>query len=289
MDCVKLKVGIQLYSVRELMQVDPIKTIEQVAEAGYKYIEVANHKALEDDGVGFGVTPEKLNELMKKSGCKVISAHIFPFNDENYQRVIEYNQKIGNHVLVFPMEVFKDRDDVLKKTENYEKMGRIAAEQGMQFLYHNHYQEFQEFEGERVLDTIVKNTDPNHVNLELDTFWTLRAGLDPIKMMKLYGTRIKMLHQKDFSKDTITPVNMFDVVGKDSYIDRDTFVKYKCNDDFVEIGYGQMDIQGIIDMAIELGSIEYIVLEQDSTKLNQLESIKRSMEGFCKFNGIIWE
>ncbi|MGN6715365.1 sugar phosphate isomerase/epimerase family protein [Anaerocolumna jejuensis] len=285
----ELKVGIQLYSVRELMKEDPIRTIEQVAEAGYKYIEVANHNAMDDDGVGFGVTAEKLKELMKKSGCKVISAHIFPFNDENYKRVIEYNQKIGNHVLVYPMEVFKDRDDVLKKAEYYEKMGYMAAQEGMTFLYHNHYQEFQEFKGERVLDTILKNTDPGHVNLELDTFWTLRGGLDPIDMMKQYGTRIKMLHQKDFSRDTTTPVNMFDVVGKDSYIDRETFVKYKCNDDFIEIGYGRMDIQGIIDTAIGLGSIEYILLEQDATKLNQLDSIKRSMEGFRKFKGIIWE
>ena len=57
----------------------------------------------------------------------------------------------------------------------------------------------------------------------------------------------------------------------------------------VEIGYGQMDIQKIIDTALEIGSIEYIVLEQDATKLDQLESVKRSMEGFRKFEGIVWE
>ena len=50
-----LKVGIQLYSVRELMKQDPIKTIYQVADAGYKYLEAANHNALEDQGIGFGV------------------------------------------------------------------------------------------------------------------------------------------------------------------------------------------------------------------------------------------
>ncbi|MDY3918747.1 MAG: sugar phosphate isomerase/epimerase [Candidatus Limivivens sp.] len=284
-----LKVGIQLYSVRELMKEDPIKTISQVAEAGYKYLEVANHNAMEDDGVGFGVGPEELNEIMARSGSKVISAHIFPFNEENYKRVIEYNQKIGNHTVVYPMETFRDYDDTMKKIEMYEKMGRMAAEEGMQFLYHNHYQELQEFNGEKVLDMIVKNTDPAHVNLELDTFWVLRGGVDPVELMKTYGTRIKMLHQKDFAKDTNTPVNMFDVVGKDTYITREVFGKYKCNDDFVEIGYGRMDIQKIIDTALELGSIEYIVLEQDATKLNQLESVKRSMEGFHKFSGIVWE
>lgn len=283
-----LKVGIQLYSVRLLMKEDPIKTIEQVVEAGYKYIEVANHNALEDAGVGFGVDADTMNALMQKSGFKIVSAHIFPFNDDNYKRVIEYNLKIGNKTLIYPMEMFTDRDDVLRKSEYYEKMGEISRKEGLQFLYHNHYQEFQEFEGERVLDTILKNTSPENVNLELDTFWTLRGGLDPVEMMKLYGTRIKMLHQKDFSKDTKTPVNMFDVVGKDTYIDRQLFVDTKCEDDFVEIGFGQMNIQSIIDAANELGSVEYIVLEQDATKLNQLDSVKLSMQGFRKFSGISW-
>lgn len=284
-----LKVGIQLYSVRDLMTQDPIGTIGKVAEAGYKYLEAANHRAMDDDGVGFGVGPEELNEIMEKSGSKVISAHIFPFNEENYKRVIEYNQKIGNRTVVYPMEVFENYDDTMRKIEVYEKMGKMAAEEGMQFLYHNHYQELQEFNGERVLDMIVKNTDPSHVNLELDTFWVMRGGVDPVELMKFYGTRVKMLHQKDFAKDTKTPVNMFDVVGKDTYITREVFNRYKCNDDFVEIGYGLMDIQKIIDTALEIGSIEYIVLEQDATKLNQLDSIKRSMEGFHKFQGIVWE
>lgn len=284
-----LKVGIQLYSVRDLMNQDPLNTIGQVAEAGYKYLEAANHKALEDDGVGFGVSPEELNDVMARSGSRIISAHIFPFNEENYKRVIAYNQKIGNHTVVYPMEIFKDYDDTMRKVELCEKMGKMAAEEGMQFLYHNHFQELQEFNGQTVMDLIVKNTDPEHVNLELDTFWVLRGGVDPVELMKKYGTRIKMLHQKDLAKDTKTPVNMFDVVGRDTYITREVFNQYKCNDDFVEIGFGRMDIQKIIDTALELGSVEYIILEQDATKLNQLESIKRSMEGFHKFDGISWE
>lgn len=284
-----LKVGIQLYSVRNMMKEDPIGTIKKVADAGYKYIEVANHKAMEDDGVGFGVSAEELNSLLAEAGASVVSAHIYPFNEENYKRVIEYNQKIGNHTVVYPMEIFKNRDEVLRVAELCERMGALAHSEGMQFLYHNHYQEFQEFEGERVLDTILKNTCPDHVNLELDTFWTMRGGLDPIEMMKLYGTRIKMLHQKDMSKDTVTPVNMFDVVGKDAYINHELFVSTKCHDDFVEIGYGRMDIQGIIDMANAVGGIEYIILEQDATKLNELDSIKKSMVGFKKFQGIAWD
>lgn len=284
-----LKVGIQLYSVKELMKQDPLGTIGRVAEAGYRNLEVANHNALEDDGVGFGVSPQELKDVLARYGSRIISAHIFPFNEENYKRVIAYNQEIGNHTVVYPMEIFRDYDDVMRKAELCERMGKMAAEEGMCFLYHNHYQELQEFNGQTVLDLIVNHTDPKHVNLELDTFWVLRGGADPVALMKKYGTRVKMLHQKDLSKDTKTPVNMFDVVGRDTYITREVFNRYKCADDFTEIGYGQMDIQSIIRTAIELGSAEYIILEQDATKLDELESVKRSMEGFRQYDGIIWE
>ena len=99
-----LKVGIQLYSVRELMKQDPIKTIYQVADAGYKYLEAANHNALEDQGIGCGVSAEELKKVLDDAGAQVVSAHIYPFNMENYKKVIEYNQKIGNTTVIYPME-----------------------------------------------------------------------------------------------------------------------------------------------------------------------------------------
>ena len=255
-----LKVGIQLYSVRELMKQDPIKTIYQVADAGYKYLEAANHNALEDQGIGFGVSAEELKKVLDDAGAKVVSAHIYPFNMENYKKVIEYNQKIGNTTVIYPMEYFSSRDDVMRKVEMYEQMGKIAAEEGMTFLYHNHYHEFQEFDGETVMDAIVNNTDPEHVNLELDTYWTLRGGVDPVEAMKHFGTRIKKLHQKDLVKDSKNPVNMFDIVGKDTIIDQKLWVGTKCNDDFTEIGYGCMDIQSIIDTANKIGTYGLAVL-----------------------------
>lgn len=283
-----LKVGIQLYSVKNKMKENPLRTIEDVAEAGYLNLEVANHNALADDGVGFGVSAEELNALLEKNGSSVISAHIFPFTEENYKRIAEYNQKIGNHILVYPMDTFRDYDDAMRKAEMYEKMGKIAAGEGMTFLYHNHYQEFQKFRGKTVMEIILENTDPEHVNFELDTFWALRGGYDPVKVMEQFGTRIRMLHQKDYAQNAPNPVNMFDVAGSDTYITQEVFRKYKKDGDFIEIGYGQMDIQSIIDKALELGSIDYIVLEQDATELDELESIQRSMEGFRRFRGIDW-
>ena len=84
-----MKVGIQLYSVRNHMAEDPIATIKEVAKAGYKYIEVANHNALEDSGVGFGVTAGELKKIMEDTGISIFSAHIFPLDPDNMTPILE--------------------------------------------------------------------------------------------------------------------------------------------------------------------------------------------------------
>ena len=284
-----IKVGIQLFSVRNMMQKDPIGTIEKVAQAGYKYLEPANHDALHDDGIGFGVPADELKKSLDKFGVKIASVHIFPFNEENCRKIIAYNQRIGNNTICLPMTMFNNREEVLKVAEYCNRMGKIAKEAGMQFLYHNHYHEYQKFDGETVLDTIVSNTDPDYVGLELDTFWTMRGGYDPCEVMKKYAGRIKKLHQKDFSKTTISPVNIFSAIGEKAHIDMDLFKKYDRPEDFTEIGCGTMDIQKIIDTANTIGGIDYVFLEQDFTALpSELESIKVSMANFKKINGLSW-
>jgi len=283
-----IKVGLQLYSVRNSMSENPVLTLEKVASIGYKNIEVANHDADNEFGVGFGVSSAKLNEILGGFGSQVVSAHIWPFNKTNCEKIIEYNQQIGNHYIVHPIDFFANEDEVLKKCEFYGKMGEICRQAGMKYLYHNHYMEFQQFNGKPVLEIIRDNTDPQTVNFELDTFWTLRAGLDPVEVMNKFGSRIKLVHQKDFNPKTSTPVNLFNVVGPDAHIDMETFVGSFKEDNFTEIGTGSMDIQAIINTANELGSVEYIILEQDYSKLDQLESIKVSMRAFEKFTGISW-
>ncbi len=280
-----LKVGIQLYSVRDEMQKDPITTIKTACEIGYRYLEVANHTADQDPGVGFGVPADKLKEILAECNASVVSGHIHPFNEETAAAVIEYHKSIGNKYIIKAMDFFADEADVIAKAAEYNKMGKLCHENGMMFLYHNHFHEFKEYNGETILDIIAKNTDPNYVGFELDTFWCMRGGHDPVTVMKKLGNRIKLIHQKDFNKASTSPVNVLEAIG-DAPLDFNAFVKYVNPTDFVEIGTGSMDIQSIINTAIELGCIEYVILEQDQTTYNQIESIKISMENLKKYTGI---
>jgi sugar phosphate isomerase/epimerase len=284
-----LKVGIQLYSVRKMMAIDPIATIEKVVGLGYKYIEVANHNALQDFGVGFGVNAGEINRIMKNSGAQVVGAHIYPFEESVFDHVMEYHLAIGNRNIVYPMEHFNGEDDTLRKCELMNRFGKKSSDNGLVFLYHNHSQEFQTIHGRLIEDIIVENTDPRYVSLELDTFWSLRAGMDPIELLRRYGDRVKLIHQKDMIRDSHSPVNVYSVVPREQTEGEIAYRQVVDNGDFTEIGTGIMDIQRIINTANEIGAAEYIILEQDFTRLDELESIRVSMEAFKRFNGIQWD
>jgi hypothetical protein len=204
----------------------------------------------------------------------------------------------------------------MAQCEFFNNAGKECSDNGMTFLYHNHEHEFRSFNGKDVLDIIVENTDPAYLSLELDTFWTMRAGLDPVETIKHFGNRIKLLHQKDFAWDAVVPINKIGLTaderemkpgeitgidGKSAYAQKgkhDTAVMseeeaklFKANySAFTEIGTGIMRIQDIIDAANEYTNAEYIILEQDATRMpTQLDSIEKSMGAFQKFSGISWE
>lgn len=308
-----LKVGLILYSVRDEMARDALGTVEKVGRLGYRNIEVCNHNAINDPGCGFHIDASKLKEIFDRFGSKVISAHVFPLEKADLQAVLEYNQTLGNRNIVIPIGKFSTYDDLMRQCEGFNRIGRICREAGVTCLYHNHDTEFRTFHGKSILDHIAENTDPNWLSLELDTFWTMRAGLDPVGQLKHFGKRVKLVHQKDFAWDSMAPLNTIGLTpeeremkpaeevgmdGNSSYAKNGGKVSAEVaesearrirNTAFTEIGTGIMPIQRIIDAANQYTEAEYIILEQDYTRMeNQLVSIEKSMEAFRKFSGIEW-
>ena len=157
----------------------------------------------------------------------------------------------------------------------------------MRFYYHNHYQEFQRFGDRLVYDLIMENTDPGLVYAEMDTYWIARGGQDPVSFMRKYNDRLILLHQKDFPRDAGEPLCMYQgLVDPDRGIDEKVFMDTKNPDSFTEIGTGVLPIQDYIGAARSCPNLDYIILEQDATKLDEIESIKVSMKAFQKFKGV---
>ncbi len=309
-----LKVGLILYSVREEMAKDPIAAVERVAGLGYKNIEVCNHNAIQDPGCGFGVEAQTLKATFDRFGSQVVSAHIFPLEKADLKGVLAYNRALGNKNIVNPMGRFTTYDDLMRQCEFFNQVGRECHENGFAFLYHNHDHEFRTFNGKSIMDHMVENTDPDYLSLELDTFWVMRAGLNPVEMLKHFGQRVKLVHQKDFAWDSLAPINTIGLTPEDYEMkpgesagidggsdyaknggkfviteDEAARARYIRSTAFTEIGTGIMPIQSIIDAANAHTAAEYIILEQDSTRMeSQLASIEKSMEAFRKFSGIEW-
>ena len=298
-----IKVGLILYSVRDEMAKDPIATVQKVGEMGYKFIETCNHNAAEDSGCGFGVPAETLKETFDSFGSKAVSMHIYPVESANLKEVVAYNKVLGNRNIVNPMAHFPTYDETMRFIEQLNETGKYLHEEGMTYLYHNHQQEFKTFKGKTIEELMMENTDPDYLSFELDTFWVMRAGLDPVETLKHMGSRVKLVHQKDFAWDSIHPINLIGLTPEEREMkpgdedrlrggfteeERAAFWEAR-KTSFTEIGSGIMNIQAIIDAANEYTEAEYIILEQDWTRMpTQFDSIAKSMEGFRKFTGIEW-
>ncbi len=278
-----MKAAIQLYSVRDLMEKDPMGTIEQVALAGYHYIEVANHNTTADKGIGFGVPADKMKDMLDRLGVQVISAHLDPFEDLDV--LSDYQKTIGNTNVVYSRDFYHNKQEVLNRAYWLNKTGEECAKRGLTFFYHNHFHEFLSFEGQMIMDILSENTDPALVKFQLDTFWILRGGQDPAGTIEKYGGRVTMLHQKDFAAGYEADMDMTRKVHPGQYIDRSFYDQYEIPESFTEIGTGIMDIQAIVDAG---KYVDYIILEQDHSRLGSLESVRLSRKGFSRFKGIEW-
>ena len=312
-----LKVGLALYSVRNEMNRDPLATLDKVGKLGYKYVEAANFALDSDPLLGFNLSAENVKEKLDEFGMKLVSCHIgrvdmyedaskslevfkavpqiLKLKDDDIARCSEAHLKVGNDKLICPVLFYpNDRDGILKNCEYLNHISELCKKYGTKFVYHNHYQEFVSIDNKLIFEYLYENTD---LLFELDSFWAMRGGENPIDIMKRFGDRIIMVHQKDYSKDTMVPSNIWHTLGPDmktgkyphrSVKEREFFTS-DIPETYTEIGTGIMPIQDIINAVNEYTNAKYVLLEQDySEKYQELESIQISMDKFKSYKGIEW-
>ncbi|MBD1383603.1 sugar phosphate isomerase/epimerase family protein [Metabacillus arenae] len=277
-----LSIGLQVYSIRNELKKDFWGALKKVAEIGYKNIEFANHAANDDPGVGFYIDAKTLKKGMDDLGLTTISAHVHPLSLDIIDEVIEYHQTIGNQSIVCGIGYWKNQDEVLQFSEQLNKFGEKCRKNGMDFYYHNHFMEFQKFNGQYVLETILQNTEKDLVKIEFDTYWAQRGGIDPVQYLKRLGDRCDLIHQKDLTEQAV-PNNIFEIIGEDCEINMEKLREFSKVDYFTEVGEGTMDIKAIIDEAQRIGVAKYLILEQDHSSRNELESIEISFKNLKRF------
>lgn len=186
------KVGVQLYTVRDLMKDDFDGTIAKVAQIGYKEVEFAGY---------FGRTGKQVRAVLDKNGLAAPSTHVqYDELDEKFPSVIETSKEIGLSYIIcpwIPEELRKSPDIWKQASEKFNKCGEQSKKAGMQFGYHNHWFEFMPVNGKLPYDQLLAACDPHLVKMEMDLCWITVAGGDPIKYFEKYPGRFPLVHVKD--------------------------------------------------------------------------------------------
>lgn len=278
-----MEIGLQLYSVRDELVKDFSATLEKVAAIGYKNVELFFHDAGNIRGTVGGLDPEAVKREFDRVGLKAVSAHIGVdfLAPEHAEKIIAYAKAVGFTSVAIAIAFYSDRQEALEMSARLNEGGKLFKQHGIQLYYHNHFEEFQKFDNQYVMDILLENTDKEYVKVEFDTYWAMRGGVDPIEYMKKLGDRCDLIHQKDLPAG-VTPVNLFEVVGEDAKIDMDLMIKLHQIDYFTEAGEGVMDIPAIVRAFSSKPEARYLFIEQDWTRKNQLESVEISYNYISK-------
>ncbi len=251
------KVGVQLYTVRDLMKNDFDGTIAKVAQIGYKEVEFAGY---------FGHSAQQVRDVLSKNGLTAPSTHVqYDELDEKFPSVIEFSKAIGLEYIIcpwIPEELRKSPDIWKQASEKFNECGEQTKQAGMQFGYHNHWFEFLPANGKLPYDELLKMCDPKLVIMEMDLCWITAAGADPLKYFNEYPGRFPLVHVKDLKK-------LPKVTQGGSQNFGDTV-------DLAAVGSGIIDWKRIFAQSDKAGIKHYIV-EHDHPK-QPLENIKKSYE-----------
>ncbi len=188
--------GLQLYTLRDDFPRDPKGVLAKVASYGYKQIE--GYEA--DRGLFWGMTNKELKAYMDELDMKLVSSHCDIDND--FERKAAEAAEIGMEYLICPWRMQQSLDDYYAVAEDFNAKGEICKQNGIKFAYHNHAYTFTEMDGKMPHDLLMDNTDPSLVEHEMDIYWVVTAGQDPIEWIKKYPNRFTLSHMKDRMKGT---------------------------------------------------------------------------------------
>ncbi len=258
-----LPLGLQLYSVREMLAKDYLGTLKQLAAIGYQEVEAAGF---------YGHTPEEVRAAMSAAGLSLVSAH-YSANDlgRSFDQTLAFCKALGLQYMICSFPGIKDparlqgksfrsqvesftMEDYRWNAERFNEWGRKAQAVGIRFGYHNHTMEFAPQGGVVPFDEMIRLTDPALVTFEMDCGWVTVGGGDPVAYLHKYPKRISMLHIKDF-KTTSHPATVTDPPPA------------------AELGRGTVDFRDIF-LAAKGAQIRHAFVEQESFNLAPMESLR---------------
>jgi sugar phosphate isomerase/epimerase len=264
---VDAKVGLQLYSVRDEMNRDAVRTLKKLKEIGYSQVEHAGYWK----GKFYGYPAKDFKALLDSIGLDMPSGHVSieaaDFDDgkaafsANWREAVESAAAAGQRFLItpgFPEPWRKYKDTVIRYLDVFNSCGAFCQTYGVKFGYHNHTMEFDRiYDGATLFDLILQHTDPSLVALQLDVGLVYAAGVDPRAMIRDHPGRFELMHVKDeFRK----PGGGERGQGFESTV----------------LGAGELKLAEIVRLGRDTAGVKYFFVEQESFgDLPELECARR--------------
>jgi sugar phosphate isomerase/epimerase len=261
------RVGLQLYTVRDLMKKDFDGTIAKVAQIGYKEVEFAGY---------YGRLPQDVRAILEKDGLTSPSTHVsYDIVEKNWSETLEAAHTIGHTFVVCPSIDGKQRktaDGWKRAADLFNRAGESAQKAGIQFAYHNHAFEFEPLEalGNKMpYDFLLAETDPKLVKMEMDLCWITVGGQDPVKYFDRYPGRFPLVHVKDWSTKGPGGGDYGGATGGS-----------KKPGHMTDVGQGEIDWKRIFAQSDKAG-IQHYIVENDEPK-SAFDDIKISYDYLAK-------
>jgi sugar phosphate isomerase/epimerase len=231
------KFGLQLYGIRNSLDNEPKEVFKQVASFGYKQIELFEHSK---HGMFFGMGNKGFKQFIEDLGMSIPSAHADVY--KNFEKKVEDAAAIGIKYFICAYEgPGKSLDDYKRYAEDFNKKGEFCKQHGIRFAFHNHDFSFKQMDGVIPQQWLLEHTEKDLVDFQIDLYWVIVAGEDPVQWVNRYPTRFKLAHFKDRTKGATI---------------RDG--KAIC-----ELGTGTIDFPTILNK-IRHSSIRYFIVDQDN-------------------------
>jgi sugar phosphate isomerase/epimerase len=242
-------IGLQLYSLRDDFKKDVPGTLDKVKEFGITYVELAST---------YGMTAEKFLPMLKERGLRAVSAH-FPYERyrDDLDAVVKEAKALGlrySGCAWIPHKDDFDEKECRDAAAVFNKAGEALSKVGIKFFYHTHGYEFQPHGNGTLFDLLLSETKPNLVTYQMDVFWVVHPGQDPVKLMAKYPNRFELMHVKDMKKGLKTG-NLSG--GADVSND-------------VALGTGQMNWPAILAQAKKIGIKYYFIEDESPTAAQQI-------------------
>jgi len=250
-------VGLQLYTLRELLPKDVKGVIEKVAKAGYKEVETYGYTA----EAGFwGLDAKSFKSLLDANGLKAPSGHfgleefIKTGDKEILKPLLAGAAELNMEYFTcpyLPEELRPDLEGFKKVAGRLNEAAELAKQTGLQMAYHNHDFEFVKYGDTTGYDILLQETNKDLIQFEMDLYWVVRSGNDPKALFDKHPGRFVMWHVKDMDKTNNT-IN-------------------------TEVGNGKIDFKSIYKHAKQAG-LKHLIVEQENFSIDPFVSIKKSFD-----------